>query len=57
MAVKGRWINDTLYIDYNRLCRIEDYKFVIAFKDNILIKLKLTEASKGINETVTGKAL
>jgi len=56
-ATKGRWINDTLYIDYNRVCRIEDYKFAITFKENNLIELKLTEASKGINQTITGKAL
>lgn len=56
-ATKGRWINDTLYIDYNRVCRIEDYKFVITFKENNLIELKLTEASKGINQTILGKVL
>lgn len=57
MAVKGRWINKTLYIDYNRLCRIENYKFAITFKTDNSIELKLTEASKGINQTITGKAL
>ena len=57
MAVKGRWINEILYMDYNRLCRIENYKFAITFKENNLIELKLTEASKGINQTITGKAL
>jgi CubicO group peptidase (beta-lactamase class C family) len=56
-ATKGRWINDTLYIDYNRVCRIEDYKFAITFKEKNLIEIKLTEASKGINQTITGKAL
>ena len=30
-AVKGRWINDTLYINYNRLCRIEHFKFSMFF--------------------------
>jgi CubicO group peptidase (beta-lactamase class C family) len=56
-ATKGRWINDKLYIDYNRVCRIEDYKFAITFKENNLIELKLTEVSKGIDQTITGKAL
>lgn len=57
MAVKGKWMNDTLYVDYNRLCRIEDYKFAIIFKTDNSLELKLTEASKGINQTITGKAL
>jgi len=57
MAVKGKWISDTLYIDYNRLCRIENYKFTITFKESNSIELKLTEASKGINQTIIGKAL
>ena len=57
MAVKGRWINDaTLEIKYNRLCRIEEYKFRIAFKGNS-IELTITEPSKKINETLIGKAL
>ena len=57
MAVKGRWMNDTtLEIDYNRLCRIEDYKFRIAFKGNS-IELTITEPTKKINETLIGKAL
>ena len=56
MAVKERWVNDTLYIDYNRLCRIEDYKFIITFKENNLIELKVMEVSKGINQTIAGKA-
>jgi CubicO group peptidase (beta-lactamase class C family) len=57
MAVKGKWISDTLYIDYNRLCRIENYKFTITFKESNSIELNLTEASKGINQTILGKAL
>lgn len=56
MAVKGRWLNDTiLVINYNILCRIENYKFKINFEDNNSIKLTVTEASKGINETMIGK--
>ena len=57
MVVKGRWINETLHIDYNRLCRIENYKFTITFKGDNLMELKLTEASKGINQTITGKTM
>jgi CubicO group peptidase (beta-lactamase class C family) len=57
MAVKGRWINDnTLEINYNRLCRIEDFKFRITFKGNS-IELTITESTKKINETFIGKAL
>ena len=56
MAVKGRWINDTtLEINYNRLCRIEDFKFRITFKSNS-IELTITESTKKINETLIGKA-
>ncbi|PWT76078.1 MAG: hypothetical protein C5B59_07350 [Bacteroidetes bacterium] len=57
MAVKGKWTNDTLYVDYNRLCRIEKYQFAITFKEGKSIELKVTETSKGINQTITGKAL
>ena len=57
MAVKGRWMNDTtLEINYNRLCRMEDYKFIITFKGNS-IAFKITEPAKKINETLIGKAL
>ena len=57
MAVKGRWINDTtLQINYNRLCRIEDFKFKIIFNGNS-IELTVTESTKKINETLIGKAL
>jgi hypothetical protein len=57
MAVKGRWVNDTtLEINYNRLCRIENFKFRISFKDNS-IELTITEPTKKINETLIGKAL
>jgi hypothetical protein len=56
MAVKGRWINDaTLEIHYNRLCRIEDFKFRIVFKGNS-IELTITEPTKKINETLIGQA-
>jgi len=56
MAVKGRMRNDTtLEINYNRLCRIENYKFRVDFKGDNSIKLLVTEASKGINETIMGK--
>jgi CubicO group peptidase (beta-lactamase class C family) len=54
-AVKGRWINNTLNIDYNRLCRIENYKFSISFLGDSLIQLAVTEDSKGISETIAGK--
>ena len=55
MAVKGRWVNDsTLLIDYNRLCRIENYKFKIIFKENS-IELLIKEPTKDINETMIGK--
>jgi len=57
MAVKGRWANDTLEIDYNRLCRIEDYRFSIVFKKGNSMELKLIEASRGIDQTFTGKSL
>jgi hypothetical protein len=57
MAVKGRWIDDhALEINYNRLCRIEDFKFRIIFKGNS-IELTITESTKKINETLIGKAL
>ncbi len=57
MAVKGRWMNDTtLEINYNRLSRIENYKFRIAFKGNS-VELTITEPTKKINETLIGKAL
>jgi hypothetical protein len=57
MAVKGRWITDTtLEINYNRLCRIEDYKLRIVFKGNS-IELTITESTKKINETLIGEAL
>jgi hypothetical protein len=56
MAVKGRMINDTtLEINYNRLCRIENFKLRINFKGDNSIKLLVTEASKSINETIMGK--
>jgi CubicO group peptidase (beta-lactamase class C family) len=56
MAVKGRWMTETtLEIDYNRLCRIEDYKFRITFKGNS-IELIITEPTKDINETLIGKS-
>jgi len=57
MAVKGRWINDTtLEIDYNRLCRIENFKFRIVFQSNS-IEIAITEPTKKINETLIGTAL
>lgn len=57
MAVKGRWLNDsTLEVNYNRLCRIEDYKLVITFKDDS-IAFKITEPTKAINKTLIAKAL
>ena len=57
MAVKGRWLTDTtLEINYNRLCRIEDYKFRISFKVNS-IEFTVTESTKKINETLIGKVL
>ncbi len=56
MAVKGRWVNDTLEINYNRLSRIEDYRFSIVFKKEDLIEVKLTEASFRIDQVLTGKA-
>jgi CubicO group peptidase (beta-lactamase class C family) len=54
MAVKGKWINDTLNIDYNRLCRIENYKLSIFLKDDKAMELTVTEASKGIRQSITG---
>jgi len=57
MAFKGKWANDTLFIDYNRLCRIEDYKFSIFFKEHGLMEIKLTEASKGINQMIRAKKM
>jgi len=56
MAVKGRWMNDTtLEINYNRLSRIENYRFRIVFKGNS-IELTITESTKKINETLIGEA-
>jgi len=57
MAVKGRWANDTLKIDYNRLCRIEDFRLSIVFKKGNSIELKMVEASFGIDQAITGKSL
>jgi hypothetical protein len=57
MAVKGRWANDTLKIDYNRLGRIEDYRFSIVFKKGNSMELNLVEASFGIDQTFTGRSL
>jgi CubicO group peptidase (beta-lactamase class C family) len=56
-AVKGRWGQNTLKIEYNRLCRIENYKFSILFKEDNLMELTVTEASKGINQSITGRCL
>lgn len=57
IAVKGRWTDDTtLAVDYNRLSRIENYKFIIVFKGDS-IAVKITEPTKRINETLIGKAL
>jgi CubicO group peptidase (beta-lactamase class C family) len=55
MAVKAKWVNDTLLqIDYNRLTRIEDYKFRICFRgDSIDVSVK--EASKNIDAHFIGK--
>jgi len=57
MAFKGKWANDTLFIDYNRLCRIENYKFSIIFKENGLMEIRLREASKGINQMIRAKKM
>ena len=57
MAVKGRWANDTLKIDYNRVGRIEDYRFSIVFKKGNSMELKVVEPSFGIDKTFTGKSL
>jgi hypothetical protein len=57
MAVKGRWLSDsTLEVNYNRLCRIEDYKLVITFKGDS-IAFKITEPTKAINETLIARVL
>lgn len=57
LAVKSRWVNDTtLEINYNRLCRIENYKLMITFNGDS-IEAKITEPTKKINETLIGKAL
>ncbi len=55
VAVKGKWTNDTLFIEYNRLGRIEKFKFTISFKEDNSIGLSLTEASKGINQNIIGR--
>ncbi|AEV98082.1 hypothetical protein A4D02_14400 [Niastella koreensis] len=52
MALKGKWVNDNLSIDYNRLGRIENYQFSITFKEKDAMEIKLTEASKGIKQTI-----
>ena len=57
MAVKGKWANDTLEIHYNRLCRIEDYRFSIVFKEGNSVELRLIEPSNGINQTFAGRSL
>jgi CubicO group peptidase (beta-lactamase class C family) len=56
MAVKSRWISDTtLEINYNRLCRIENYELRITFQGNS-IELTITEPTKKINESLIGRA-
>jgi CubicO group peptidase (beta-lactamase class C family) len=56
MAVRGKWVNaNTLAIDYNRLCRIEDYHFSIEFLDNA-ISLDITEPTKEIHEILRAKS-
>jgi CubicO group peptidase (beta-lactamase class C family) len=57
MAIKGKWINDTLFVDYNRLCRIEDFKFAIVFKENDTMEIRLTEASKNIKQVIRAKKM
>jgi len=55
VAVKGRWITDsTLEINYNRLTRIENYKFRITFKGDSG-EFIITEPTKRINETLISK--
>jgi len=57
MALKGKWVSDTLSVDYNRLCRIEDYKFSIIFKESGTMEIRLTEASKNINQVIRVKKM
>ncbi|WP_188933244.1 serine hydrolase domain-containing protein [Puia dinghuensis] len=57
MAVKGKWANDTLKIDFNRLCRIEDYRFSIVFKKGNSMELTLIEDSRRIDQIFSGKSL
>jgi CubicO group peptidase (beta-lactamase class C family) len=57
MALKGKWADDMLYIEYNRLTRIENFNLTIQFKPNNTLELKITEASKEINQSITGHSL
>jgi len=56
MAVRGKWVNaDILMIDYNRLCRIEDYQFRIRFLNNSMT-VEITEPTKEIHETLMARS-
>ena len=57
VAVKAWWKDDLLQLNYNRLTRIENYRLAIEFKANSTIGLTIKEASKGINQTLTGRAM
>jgi CubicO group peptidase (beta-lactamase class C family) len=56
-AVKGKWVQNSLQIDYNRLSRIENYKFNIVFSGDNVMQLTVSEASKGIKQTINGSCL
>ncbi len=55
IAIKSKWADDVLYIAYNRMTRIENYNLAIQFKQNDTLEMKITEASKRINQTITGR--
>lgn len=57
MAIKGKWANDTLFMDYNRLCRIENYQFALMFKEKNVVDIRLTEASKNIHQMIHAKKI
>jgi hypothetical protein len=55
IAVRAFWSNDsTLVVDYNELCRIQDYKFTVTFSGNTLA-LTVDESTKHIHETLVGR--
>jgi hypothetical protein len=55
IAVRGYWLSDnTLAIEYNELCRIQDNKMTITFSGN-KIDLTINESTKDVHERLVGQ--